>query len=71
MQAITCTCASLKGSDRIGWYHAAVMHAAAGRRRAGTFSHAATPIPLKSAWRENLKNLGLYFTSTTSVATYY
>ena len=32
-----------------------VMHAAAGRRHAGTFSHAATPKPLKSAWRENLK----------------
>jgi hypothetical protein len=31
------------------------MHAAAGRRHIGTFSHAATPIPLKSAWRENFK----------------
>ena len=36
----------------------AVMHAAAGRRHAGTFSHAATPKPLKSAWRENLKKFG-------------
>ena len=34
----------------------AVMHAAAGRRHAGIFSYAATPKPLKSAWRENLKN---------------
>ena len=34
-----------------------VIHAAAGRRHAGTFSHAATPIPLRSAWRENFKKI--------------
>ncbi|XP_063690501.1 uncharacterized protein LOC134823082 [Bolinopsis microptera] len=45
------------GDDPIFSVGGAVMHAAAGRRRAGTFSHAATPIPLNADWAHDISNI--------------